>query len=53
MKQLCCAALLVATPVSAQSLTVSTPAGAIQGSVEGALRVFKGIPYAKPPAWTP
>jgi para-nitrobenzyl esterase len=57
MKQLCCAALLVATPVSAQSLTVSTPTGAIQGSIEGALRVFKGIPYAKPPVgpmrWKP
>jgi para-nitrobenzyl esterase len=28
---------------------VATPAGALEGRREGALRVFKGIPYASPP----
>lgn len=36
---------------------VSTPAGALEGRREGALRVFKGIPYASPPVaearWRP
>ena len=36
---------------------VNAPAGAIEGLVEGDLRVFKGIPYAQPPIgsarWTP
>ena len=36
---------------------VNAPAGVVQGSVEGSLRVFKGIPYAQPPVgplrWQP
>ena len=36
---------------------VDAPAGAMQGQADGALRVFKGIPYAQPPVgaarWTP
>ncbi|MGA7156556.1 MAG: carboxylesterase family protein [Acidobacteriaceae bacterium] len=36
---------------------VKAPAGALQGQVEGDLRVFKGIPYAMPPVgslrWKP
>jgi len=51
------ATLLVATPVLAQSATVTAPAGTVEGVVEGNLRVFKGIAYARPPVgplrWTP
>ena len=40
----------------ARAPIVSAPAGAVQGRNEGALRVFKGIPYAVPPVgalrWT-
>jgi para-nitrobenzyl esterase len=43
------AALLAAAPALAQSLTVTAPAGPVQGSSEGGLRVFRGIPYAQPP----
>jgi|GEM_PF-5610465 len=36
---------------------VKTPAGAVEGQMEGDLRVFKGIPYALPPVgsrrWRP
>ena len=36
---------------------ISAPAGRLEGSMDGALRVFKGIPYAVPPVgalrWTP
>lgn len=34
-------------------LTVSAPAGAIHGDMDGAARVFRGLPYAQPPvgAW--
>src|SRR5512147_1192286 len=36
---------------------VNTPAGALEGRSEGALRVFRGIPYALPPVgearWKP
>ncbi|HVY84565.1 MAG TPA: carboxylesterase family protein [Caulobacterales bacterium] len=36
---------------------VNAPAGALEGRVEGALHVFKGIPYAQPPVgdlrWRP
>ena len=36
---------------------VKAPAGAVEGQMEGDLRVFKGIPYALPPVgarrWTP
>jgi hypothetical protein len=36
---------------------VDAPAGAVEGRMEGKLRVFKGIPYASPPigmgCWKP
>ena len=51
------AACLVAGPALAQSPTVNAPAGTVQGSREGALQVFRGIPYAEPPVgpmrWQP
>lgn len=41
----------------ASPVTINAPAGAMQGRSEGAVRVFKGIPYATPPVgaarWTP
>jgi para-nitrobenzyl esterase len=53
MKYLWLAALAAlsaaAGPARAQSSTVSAPAGTVQGSIQGALRVFKSIPYAQPP----
>ncbi|MES2337950.1 MAG: carboxylesterase family protein [Pseudomonadota bacterium] len=46
--------LLLSTTASAQ--TVTAPAGTVQGTTEGALSVFRGIPYAQPPVgarrWT-
>lgn len=52
------AACLFATlPALAQTATVDAPAGAVEGSQQGAVRVFKGIPYAQPPVgplrWRP
>ena len=41
------AASFPAAPVAAQR--VDAPAGAVRGLQDGAIRVFKGIPYAKPP----
>jgi para-nitrobenzyl esterase len=42
---------------SASGLIVEAPAGTVEGRTEGALRVFKGIPYASPPTgparWKP
>ncbi|MCD2324440.1 carboxylesterase family protein [Sphingomonas sp. IC-56] len=46
------AALFAAAPALAQSPTVSTPAGAVQGNAQGDLHVFKGIPYAQAPIGT-
>ncbi|GAA4010775.1 carboxylesterase/lipase family protein [Sphingomonas humi] len=40
-------AALAASPAPAQR--VDAPAGAVRGTTSGAIRVFKGIPYAKPP----
>ena len=34
---------------SAEGAVVDAPAGQVRGSIEGSLRVFKGIPYAQPP----
>ncbi|MDV3459197.1 carboxylesterase family protein [Sphingomonas sp. HF-S4] len=43
-------ALLVgAPPAWAQAPTVTAPAGSIEGSAQGTVRVFKGVPYAQPP----
>ena len=40
-----------------QSAVVDAPAGSMKGTLEGNLRVFKGIPYARPPVgplrWKP
>jgi len=44
------ACLLPGGPALAQSsATVTAPAGTVQGSVQGDIRVFRGIPYAAPP----
>ncbi|MHA6722391.1 carboxylesterase/lipase family protein [Sphingomonas sp. RS2018] len=49
------AGVALAGPALAQ--TVTAPAGTVQGSSEGALNVFRGIPYAQAPVgpkrWTP
>jgi para-nitrobenzyl esterase len=52
------ASLAIALPASAQpGPTVQAPAGAMQGLTDGAINVFKGIPYAQPPVgaqrWRP
>jgi para-nitrobenzyl esterase len=53
MRRLWLAALtavsVFAGPASAQSSTVTAPAGSVQGSLQGNIRVFKGIPYVQPP----
>jgi para-nitrobenzyl esterase len=51
-------AVALATPAAAQSgPVVNAPSGSVQGTAEGDLRVFKGIPYAVPPVggmrWRP
>lgn len=38
-----------AQPASAAAPVVHAPAGAVRGTAEGDLRVFRGIPYAEPP----
>lgn len=42
---------------AARSAVVDAPAGRMKGTIEGNLRVFKGIPYARPPVgelrWKP
>jgi para-nitrobenzyl esterase len=50
--------MTLASPAHAQpGPLVDPPAGAMQGQADGAVRVFKGIPYAQPPVgaarWTP
>lgn len=40
-------AALIAAPAAAQ--VVNAPAGAVRGTTAGDIRLFKGIPYAKPP----
>ncbi|WP_300975089.1 carboxylesterase family protein [Sphingomonas sp. LHG3406-1] len=40
-------AVITATPAAAQ--VVNAPAGTVRGTTSGSLRVFKGIPFAKPP----
>jgi para-nitrobenzyl esterase len=52
-----CAALALPALAATQDPVVTAPAGALQGRTEGALHVFKGIPYAIPPVggrrWRP
>lgn len=38
-----------ALPTTSSSATVNAPAGQVAGIVEGDVRAFKGIPFAKPP----
>ncbi|QAY78860.1 carboxylesterase/lipase family protein [Sphingosinicella sp. BN140058] len=50
--------LALAAPVAAQAAPqVDAPSGAVQGTIEGDIRAFKGIPYALPPVgprrWQP
>jgi len=52
------AALALGTaPALAQVPTVAAPSGSVQGTLDGAIRTFKGIPYAVPPVggmrWRP
>jgi para-nitrobenzyl esterase len=53
MRQIWCAALaallFAAGPARAQLPTVNAPAGSVQGSLRGDIRVFRSIPYAAPP----
>ena len=39
----------MSSAVDTTTTTVQTPAGEIEGRVEGDLKVFRGIPYAEPP----
>ena len=43
---------LAVWPACAAAPIVEAPAGKIEGQLDGKLRVFKGIPYALPPAGT-
>lgn len=51
------AASLATAPALAQAPAVTAPAGQIEGTLQGNVRVFKGIPYAQPPVgplrWKP
>src|SRR5262245_4857787 len=40
---------LLVTPALADGPQVTAPAGALEGTNDGTIRVFKGIPYAVPP----
>jgi para-nitrobenzyl esterase len=42
------ATLALSLPAAAQPV-IDAPAGAVRGSIEGEINVFKGIPYAQPP----
>ena len=50
-------ALGLVMPAAADTAVVSSPAGKLQGTADGKLQVFKGIPYALPPTgemrWKP
>ena len=47
----------IPSATGAEGPIVNTPAGALEGRREGALRIFKGVPYASPPVaearWRP
>ncbi|MDP5279481.1 carboxylesterase family protein [Sphingomonas sp. DG1-23] len=51
------AALALSSPALGQAPVVQAPSGSVQGTREGEMRVFKGIPYAVPPVdgmrWRP
>jgi para-nitrobenzyl esterase len=42
-------AACLATPAAAQAPVVEAPAGAVRGTLDEDLRVFRGLPYAQPP----
>lgn len=43
------AAILISAPAQAQAPAVAAPAGSVEGTRQGDVRVFKGIPFALPP----
>lgn len=51
------AGLMASTVADAAGPVINAPSGSVQGAVEGSMRVFRGIPYAKPPVgdlrWRP
>ena len=51
------AACALAAPAHADGPVVNTPAGSLEGTTDGTLRVFKGVPFAVPPVgggrWRP
>lgn len=64
MWAMACAVGLTLSPLAAAAQgtagaapTVDAPAGVVRGEAQGALRVFKGLPYAQPPVgpgrWAP
>ncbi|HEY0685421.1 MAG TPA: carboxylesterase family protein [Steroidobacter sp.] len=45
---------MIAFPAAAQNPLVRAPSGAVQGESHGAVDVYKGLPYARPPMrWKP
>lgn len=51
------AALVAAVPAVAQAPEVDAPSGAVRGTFDGNVAIFRGIPYAQPPVggrrWQP
>lgn len=57
LRIIACAAVLFSVPAAAQDPVVRAPAGAVKGTTDGQVQVFKGLPYAQPPVgaarWKP